>query len=257
MRVYWLEQTEKDVPEANDWLAPDEITRLNSLRFAKRRADWRLGRWTAKRALAACFNWPTYPRVLARIEIRAAPSGVPEALVPNRGTPMAISLSHRAGRAMCSVSLVGVQLGCDLETIEPRSNAFVADYFTPEEQSLVARTPPAERPTIVTLLWSAKESALKALGQGLRLDTRSVIVSPLEATPDLSGWSPVRVQSVGQCFHGWWRATDHILHTVVAHPAPGSPICLAGPEVARGSTEVISGPLQINIRPQAALMVDP
>ena len=50
-----------------------------------------------------------------------------------------ISLSHRSGAAICAVAPAGVDLGCDLEVIEPRSEAFVADYFTVDEQALVAQ----------------------------------------------------------------------------------------------------------------------
>jgi 4'-phosphopantetheinyl transferase len=234
MHVYWLEQAEKDLPVSNDWLSTAEIARLNSLRFAKRRVDWRLGRWTAKRAIAACLDWPLYSQVLARIEIRSTPSGAPEAVVAHLRTPMVISISHRAGTAMCAVSSSGIRLGCDLEVIEQRSDAFVADYFTAEEQALVAKTSLAERPEIVTLLWSAKESALKALREGLRLDTRSIIVSPMEATPDLDGWSPLRARSVDGCvFQGWWRTTNNMLHTVLADSASSYPICLALSETVR------------------------
>ncbi len=52
------------------------------------------------------------------------------------------------------------------------SDAFVADYFAPEEQTLIAHSSPADRELMLALLWSAKESALKALREGLRLDTR-------------------------------------------------------------------------------------
>ena len=51
-------------------------------------------------------------------------------------------------------------------SIEPRSDAFVADYFTIEEQALVARASAADRDRILALLWSGKESALKALREG-------------------------------------------------------------------------------------------
>src|SRR5580704_18366898 len=172
MRVYWLTQAEKDVPLTNDWLCAEEISCWNGFRFAKRRADWRLGGWTAKLAIAACLRWPTYPRVLAQIEIRATPSGAPEALLPGLTTPLAFSISQCAGAAMCAVSPIRMKLGCDLEIVEPRSDAFATDYFTPEEQSLGARVPRADRAAFLALLWSAKESALKAMGQGLRLDTR-------------------------------------------------------------------------------------
>jgi 4'-phosphopantetheinyl transferase len=227
MRVYWLEQTETDVPADNHWLSAAEIERLSTLRFAKRRADWQLGRWTAKQAIAACLNWPSHNRILAKIEIRATPSGAPEAVVPNLATPVAISLSHRAGLAICAVAPFGVKLGCDLEVIEPRSDAFLVDYFAPEEQSRLARVSAAEQPTLATLHWSAKESALKALGEGLRLDTRSVIASPNAGAADLSGWSPLRICHVGGAiFHGWWRTAEGMVYTVVAEPRPDSPIDL-------------------------------
>src|ERR1700752_3710449 len=74
MTVHWLEQTEADVPAENQWLNANEILRLNPMRIPKRRTDWRLGRWTAKQAVAACLNLPTEPSTLADIEIRAASS---------------------------------------------------------------------------------------------------------------------------------------------------------------------------------------
>ncbi len=232
MRVYWLEQTDKDVPLDDSWLCPNEVTCLRNLRFAKRRADWRLGRWTAKRALCACLDWPPYPQILARIEIRAAPSGAPEAIVAGLGTPLVISLSHRSGTALCTVSEAGLMLGCDLEVIEPRTQDFVLDYFTAEEQSWAARTPSSERPEIVTLLWSAKESALKALQQGLRLDTRSVMVSQMAGAPDLDGWSPLRIGCTdGRVFQGWWRSADGVVRTVAADSTAGSPIRMALSEI--------------------------
>ena len=193
MNVYWLEQTEADVPADNDWLSAREAVCLNAMRVAKRRADWRLGRWTAKRALSVILDMPAYP-LFRKIEIRAAASGAPEAFFDNRPAAVTISLSHRAGIAACAVAISDVEMGCDLEMIEPRSAAFVADYFTLEEQELVARASAAERDPLTALLWSGKESALKALREGLRLDTRSVIVIPCVPSFDLNGWSELRVR---------------------------------------------------------------
>jgi 4'-phosphopantetheinyl transferase len=160
MDVYWLEQSEADVPAENDWLSPRELLRLSGLRFAKRHDDWRLGRWTAKRALALRLGVPAHPHVLAKIEIRPAPSGAPEVFVANRPADFNISLSHRAGVAVCAVTQSGVELGCDLEVIEPHSDGFVADYFTAEEQALVAGASAAEKCRLLALLWSANESSL-------------------------------------------------------------------------------------------------
>ncbi|MBZ5619219.1 MAG: 4'-phosphopantetheinyl transferase superfamily protein [Acidobacteriia bacterium] len=244
MNVYWLEQTQADVPVDNRWLGASEAARLNAMRFAKRRADWRLGRWTAKRAVAVYMNAPGDPKALAGIEIRAAPSGAPEAFVANKPAAVTISLSHRTGIAICAVAQSGAALGCDLETIEPRSDTFVADYFTDEEQALIARASAANRPRLVTLLWSGKESALKALHEGLRLDTRGVMVSAIgascggegqgcvenpdltfEPSRDLDTWRPLDVRCTGgQVFHGWWQSTGDLVRTLVANPPPVPPI---------------------------------
>ncbi|MGA7381749.1 MAG: 4'-phosphopantetheinyl transferase superfamily protein [Terriglobales bacterium] len=230
MNVYWLEQTEADVPEVNNWLSESEAVHLQGLRFAKRRADWRLGRWTAKCALSACLGVPAHPQVFKKIEIRPAPSGAPEVFVANRPAGVTISLSHRDGMAACAVAMSGVEMGCDLEMVEPRSDAFVADYFTSEEQAIVARAPAADRARLLALLWSAKESALKALHEGLRLDTRCVTVSPFAASFDLNGWSPLQVHYTGgQIFHGWWQQANSILRTVVAARPLDSPVPLRIP----------------------------
>ena len=194
MNVNWLEQTEIDVPSDNDWLNSNELARLAGMRFAKRCADWRLGRWTAKRALSVYLDLPGYPQVFREFEIRPASSGAPQVFFANQSVALTISLSHRDGIAACAVANAGMEMGCDLELVEPRSDAFVSDYFTVEEQSLIARTCPLDRARILALLWSAKESALKALHEGLRLDTRSVVVAPLTGKSDLNGWSPLQVR---------------------------------------------------------------
>jgi 4'-phosphopantetheinyl transferase len=228
--VYWLEQTEADVPVENDWLSAGESVCFGGLRFAKRRADWRRGRWTAKCAVASFLNLPTDAQGLAQIEIRPASSGAPEVFIANEPAAVAVSISHSSGTAVCAVAMLGVELGCDQEVIEARSEAFVSDYFTESEQALVARVCAAERSRLVTLLWSAKESALKALREGLRLDTRSVTVSPINGAFNLNGWSPLQVRYAdGRSFHGWWQQGHGIVRTLVANPPPDSPILLPAP----------------------------
>lgn len=227
MEIYLLEQTESAVPSGENWLGPREIAALRGMRFPRRRADWRLGRWTAKRALAACLELPRSLPALAEIEIIADVSGAPEAHRANTLLPVTISLSHRAGTAICSVASGNGKMGCDMELIEPHSAAFVTDYFTTEEQTWIAHTYAAEQPRIITLLWSAKESAAKALRQGLRLDTRSLRVTDIVGAWDVHGWSSLQVQHMdGEVFQGWWQGNDWVLRTVVADSAPRSPILL-------------------------------
>jgi len=227
--VSWLEQTEADVPAVDDWLSAGEAVRLSGMRFAKRRGDWKLGRWTAKRAVSLYLDLPADPRSLARIEVRPAASGAPEVFLAHEPAPVTISISHRDGHAACAVGQAVppavVLLGCDLEIVEPRSATFAADYFTVEERELLAHASPADRLRLLALLWSGKESVLKALRVGLRLDTRCVAVDP--CVGQVSGgsyWRPLRAHHEGQIFHGWWRQMDNLVRTMVAVPAPAAPV---------------------------------
>ncbi len=224
--VYWLTLTTADLPADHGWLAAAEQARLAGLRVPKRRADWLLGRWTAKQAVLARLAGEGVPPALDAVEVHAAADGAPEAFLHGRPAGLSISLSHRAGVALCAVAPAGVALGCDLELVEPRSPAFVADYFTADEVDAVASAPPGEQPLLVTLLWSAKESALKALRTGLRLDTRAVSASLLAPTPPRAdSWRPLAVshQASGRVLRGWWRREHDQVVTVVAASDPEPP----------------------------------
>ena len=237
MIVGWHEQSERDVPADDEWLGPPELARLADLRFAKRRADWRLGRWTAKNAVAGYLRLPATREILRAFEIRPASSGAPEVLAAAGGpVPVTISLSHRCGMAVCAVAPAcppGGMLGCDIEWIEPRSDLFLADFFTSKEQRLVERAPRAERFRLLTLLWSAKESLLKALHLGLRVDTRSVEVSLEPPTIGcITGqWNPLRVyHPQAGVLEGWWHESAGFVRTLVivgaaAYPALSNDGC--------------------------------
>ncbi len=221
--VYWLECSAADLPPDNAWLTEEGLFLLRNFRVPKRRNDWRLGRWTAKQAVAAYLHLSPDHESLAGIQIRATESGAPEVFLPSRPAPVSISISHCNDMAVCAVSQAGAALGCDLEAVAPRSDLFIADYFVESEQQLIARSPASHRPWLATLLWSAKESALKALGEGLRLDTRSVEVRLDPAAAD-GEWRPLTVLAEGsRSFAGWWRQNQDFVRTVVACPAPSLP----------------------------------
>jgi 4'-phosphopantetheinyl transferase len=131
---------------------------------------------------------------------------------------------------VCLVPPPGTPIGCDLELVEPRSDAFVADYLTPAEQRLVAAAGEGDaRELLANLVWCGKESALKVLRTGLRRDTRSVEVS----FPDgeaVSGWAPMSVRAVeGAVFAGWWQRFGAFLLTVAATGPVAPPRPLADP----------------------------
>ena len=199
------------MPAGSGWLSPIELEVLDGLSMLRRRSDWRLGRWAAKRAVAEWLRCD-----VGQVEVVAADDGAPEARVDGGPAPISLSLSHRAGHALALVGEPGVPIGCDLELVEPRSDAFVQTWLAAGEQSLVAEAPEPDRPRIANLLWSAKEAAAKARRQGLRLDVRQAGVDLGLPRPD--GWAPMRVTWPEERLEndGWWRQDGDVIVTVMA-----------------------------------------
>jgi 4'-phosphopantetheinyl transferase len=233
--TWWLARAETQLPPAGEWLTPAERDRAESLRYTKRRTDFLLGRWTLKLAVARISGWPEDPATLARIEGRSAPDGAPELYVDGQPDPRGVSLSDRAGCAVCLVAARPAAVGCDLELAEPRSDAFVRDYLTGPERRWVASAGTA-RDAAANLVWSAKESALKVLRTGLRRDTRSVEVTAADPVLPERTWSRFHVtMAEAGVFGGWWRRIGAFLLT--ACWAGGGPSPAALEEVSPLETE--------------------
>jgi 4'-phosphopantetheinyl transferase len=235
--VRWLARGMHEVPESADWLSPAESARLATLRFAKRRTEVRLARWTAKQAIARALDLDDDARTLALIELRAESSGAPVPFIADERAPVAVSLTDRADWAVCVVGPADLAVGCDLELVEARTDTFVRDWFTPAEQDLVfAADPGEERHLLANLVWSAKESALKVLETGLRRDTRSVDVDVV----DVAGhdrWAHLVVRAEeGITFPGWWRRYGEFLLTFAADADRGPPVPLEDPPRLAGAT---------------------
>lgn len=213
--LYWLTQNLPDIPVNNNWLSEQELSVLSGLRFEKRRNDWLLGRWTVKQAIRTYLVQSD--RKLSSLEIRAASDGAPEAFQNREQLNISISISHAAQRSFCAVGPQDCAIGCDLEVLEPREDSLIHDYFTPEEIKLCFNAPPDNKPIVTNLIWSAKESMLKSLREGLRMDTRSVQVHPQFGNSE-QGWKPW----TGLCperssiFHGWWRVEDGFVYTIAS-----------------------------------------
>jgi 4'-phosphopantetheinyl transferase len=201
-----------ELPRDEEWLGPAERAALVRLRVPKRRRDFRLGRFAAKTLLEA--GEPTGD--LARFEVRPAPSGAPLAFHDGAPLAVALSISHSNGWA-CAATQSGTEpLGCDLERIEPRSPAFLEDYFTQAEQAFVATGPQEERSWRATLIWSAKEAVMKALGQGLRLPPAAVRVAPASTPVSVEGWGSFSVLAppAAMTLRGSWRVLGEFVLTV-------------------------------------------
>ena len=240
--IEWLIQSTAAHPALARGLPPpgllseSELRRFESLRTEKRRRDWLLGRWTAKQLMRAYVERRTNVLVpLDMLIVESDPDGAPrpiadrtlhiancglnlESLIAN----LQLSISHCDGLAFCAISDgAGVHIGADIEKIEPRAPGFAEDFFTPEELEQLHAAARDRRDTVTTLIWSAKEAALKALRLGLTVDTRAVACTLGTPEPNESGWVPLAVYCdpllLGRHvdgFSGWWRVVDRYVLTL-------------------------------------------
>jgi 4'-phosphopantetheinyl transferase len=215
MTFWWMSRGEEHLPSDLTWLSERETAYVDSKQFTKRREEYLYARWTAKQALRTVLDLPATPGSLRRIEVRHRPTGAPVACVDGEPAGLQISLTDRAGWAVCVLSDQPGRIGCDLELVEPRTDGFVRDYLTAAEQRYVNAAPDADtRYLAANLIWSATESALKVLETGLRRDTRSVEIT---VAPALAGWGELSARTEeGEVFPGWWRRLGSFILTVAA-----------------------------------------
>jgi 4'-phosphopantetheinyl transferase len=208
-------------------LSPREQAILAGLALLPRRRKWLLGRWAAKRLLGELaaednglvtgfFGKPDSNRDWSgQFSILNDESGVPYVDRQGQGRlPLSLSISHRGDWGLAAVALVsGTCIGADIETVEPRDPALVRQFFSESEADRLGTTSGRDADRTVARLWSAKEAVLKAMGIGLRHDTRDIVVGDEIAAP-----------------HGLaeeWRALDIRLAPVLAvRTAPRSLIVL-------------------------------
>jgi phosphopantetheinyl transferase len=190
-------------------LSQREQNHYASVTHSRRRQSWLAGRMAAKycflrtfgeraagaqqsetpetvsvdaRALDAYSPW-----MYQQVEVAPAPGGGPPRLFwSGRDCRVRLSLSHAAGQSCAYLDSRG-PIGLDLEEASPRGEAFYRGNFTRSEQAWaerIARETGASRAWVYTLLWTIKESALKADESGLSTIWNMPLVEvllPLEA----------------------------------------------------------------------------
>lgn len=252
--IYWYIQSVADHPYLAagrppvGLLTPEEMDHYNGYFSPRRRRDWLLGRWTAKRLIQATIaRHAGWRPPLDSFSIGQADSGAPfvrsdhPALCGSCSqgyVPMGISISHSHGHAFCAVTLrngTPLRLGADIELIDRRNPNHSNDFFTPEEKVRLDTMPSAYYTLMATATHSAKEAVLKATQVGMRADSHIVQCflrpdRPRHWTPyliELSS-SKVDVRACGsQAFNGWWRILENRLR-------PGSQFVLT--LAAQGAT---------------------
>jgi len=166
-------------------LGDAELAAYQAFPSEKRRQDWLLGRWTAKRVVSRLAGH-TRPAedYLRNIQVLRTETGEPSVVFPNRQglPPVVLSISHAGGK--CFVAATDdrtCRIGVDLEPIEMRHHGLVRDFFTEAERETVHSSPDDVTDLVTNLIWCAKEAALKVLGVGLSVSSFSI-----ECLPDLT-----------------------------------------------------------------------
>ena len=236
--IYWTVSREDQLScfraslPFEQYLTPDEIDRLGYLRFPKRRAEWLQGRWTIKYLLR--HSHPPFADLSPRsVQVKNEPEGMPYFEDVNSLNPLAvnISISHRDHYAFCALTPnVDLKIGADIELIESRPPSFLEDFFTPAEYQQGVVYHGRQRDLWFTLVWSLKESMLKALGKGLRLDTRCVEIRdigdnlPVKAC-EVNNWQIAHLVYEGEpetLWCAWWRKQDRFVYTMAARLPMGA-----------------------------------
>lgn len=203
-RIYWLVLNSAALPSVLDWLSAIESEKYNVFRFAKRKREWLLGRWSAKTLLTKTY---LHTRIthLSDLSILNDLKSAPYASYAGQRLDGSLSITHRdhlAVAAFCAEPTLSV--GIDLEKIERKTQGFMEDYFTENEVSQVLALPQEEQALAASLLWSGREALLKAEGIGLRVDTRDFQLQIPAVDVPRDRWQPLFIQQ-SPLQSGWYQ----------------------------------------------------
>lgn len=151
------------LPKIHDFtLLLDEIEmkRAKRFHFEIHRQRFIIARAVLRRILSIYTGIPPQNLVFT-----VGPRGKPY-LSPNP-LDLQFNISHSEGMAVYAMTS-HVEIGIDIEKIEPRFNEEVAKrFFSSKEYAELMALPELERIPAFYRLWAGKESVIKALGEGL------------------------------------------------------------------------------------------
>ncbi|MBR1457261.1 MAG: 4'-phosphopantetheinyl transferase superfamily protein [Oscillospiraceae bacterium] len=109
------------------------------------------------------------PRIALPLRIEVQPGGKPRLTE----SPLCFSLSHSGDLSACAVA--DRPIGLDIQMNTAYRERLAARCFTEEERRILLSSP--DRDYAFTMLWTLKESYLKAIGCGLRMPMRELSVA--------------------------------------------------------------------------------
>ncbi len=184
---------------AHRFLSSKELDAQGGYRTVQRQLDWLKGRIAAKDAVRKLLFERGLDAVYPiEITIESEASGKP--IVTGRyAQDFRVSIAHKEDIAV-AIAADGVDPGIDVEKIEPRSEAFAALAFSPDELSLV---PSGSRDEWLTRMWCAKEAAGKAAGTGLAGNPKGLKITNIIDERILVEGRWVNTQTIGEHVVAW------------------------------------------------------
>ena len=157
-----------DVEESVRTLTSDEIERAARFRFEKHRNRFIRGRAFLRETLARFCG-----RAASDVSLTIGEDGKP--LV--QGSPVAFNLSHSGDVAVLGIAPMR-EIGVDVECFDRRVEcvALARRYFAPSEITAIEELEGSAQRELFFRLWTSKEAAMKATGEGLRIDPRGIEV---------------------------------------------------------------------------------
>lgn len=153
----------------------------------------------------------------------AGEHGKPHLVDPPTGRDLRFNITHTKGR-VASALAEGVTVGVDVEALDrTRINLGVADrFFAPVEVAGIHAQPDgAARAERFLVLWTLKESFIKAIGKGLSQPLNSFGFADLD--PPRIHFGDARLGDAARWWFTQWRPGRHVLALAVDWPHAGEP----------------------------------
>jgi 4'-phosphopantetheinyl transferase len=221
--IYWMvdEQNKLAGESPPTFLHTNETCEFLEIKNLKRRSQWLHGRWTAKNLLQKyhpdCSSSP-----LSEILIKKSETGAPFAAHPiGRELSGSLSISHKDALAASALVLESqARIGIDLERIESRMVEYFEAYLTSQELDTLETCRIGDQPLFLTLIWSAKESVLKAIGSRFQ-EPKDIEINVLleEAKTDWAHYEILvsldkKNPLIEFNWQGWWKVYKKYILTI-------------------------------------------
>lgn len=207
-----LWETDLDEPQANGGilfpaLSSSEQERARRFVFEKHRRRYLATRAWLRSVIGACLNLSP-----AAVPLEANAHGKPCVAPEVNRAGLQFNLSHCDRLALLAVT-AGQDIGVDLQVpLRPAVGTLVARRFcTPDEWEHVQSLPPAMQAAACAEIWTRKEAAGKAVGEGLTSRVFSMAVGP-------ASWGTV---ACGGGLFVWSLPTQARLAAAIAVQKPG------------------------------------